>query len=125
MNRLLFVYGTLMHGCGNHRQLEGAEYLGPAQIDGWQMLDLGAFPGIIPGDSTVRGELYVVGDEQLAALDRFEGCPRLYRRRSVTLWNNGVRVSAQTYVFANGGVGLGLGNRIASGDWRKREARAS
>jgi len=49
-----------------------------------------------PGDA-VAGALYEVGGRDLAALDEFEDCPRLYRRIRVrTLTEDGAR-DAMTY----------------------------
>lgn len=78
--QLLFVYGTLKRGHDNHRHLAGAVYAGEALMSGVDLHDLGPFPMAILGEGRVLGELYRVGEIELARLDRFEGVPRLYRR---------------------------------------------
>lgn len=80
---LVFVYGSLKSGMANHHRLAGAGCLGPAQLQGWALYDLGPFPmAIASGDPahTLHGELYAVSTDLLACLDRFEGVPRLYDR---------------------------------------------
>ena len=77
---LLFVYGTLKSGCDNHHRMDGAASLGAASVAGVDLHDLGPFPMAIDGSGVIHGELYRVGAELLAELDRFEGAPRLYRR---------------------------------------------
>ncbi len=82
---LVFVYGTLKRGQGNHHWLEGAVFLGEASLTGAVLHDLGPFPMAIEGDGTVHGEVYGVNEAGLARLDRLEGCPRLYARRPMAL----------------------------------------
>lgn len=79
---VVFVYGTLKRGHGNHRLLEagGARLLGTDSIKGWSMHDLGAFPAVAEGWDTVHGEVFEVDAETLARLDRLEGIPSFYQR---------------------------------------------
>ncbi|MEY3545051.1 MAG: hypothetical protein RLZZ106_536 [Cyanobacteriota bacterium] len=80
---LLFVYGSLKRGMANHPELEGANGLGNARLQGLALYDLGPFPMAIacsePG-CAIEGELYQVSAALLKQLDRFEGAPRLYQR---------------------------------------------
>ena len=82
---ILFVYGTLKRGQRNHGLMREARFLGEAiTFPDYTLLDLGSFPGIIAGGTTaVHGELYEVGPDLLARLDRHEGVPRLYVREAV------------------------------------------
>jgi gamma-glutamylcyclotransferase (GGCT)/AIG2-like uncharacterized protein YtfP len=77
---LVFVYGTLKRGHGNHHWLAEAVFLGTTTLRGAVLHDLGPFPMAIEGEGTVWGEVYGVDEPGLARLDRLEGCPRLYRR---------------------------------------------
>ena len=84
---LVFVYGTLKRGHSNHHWIHGADRLGPASLPGLRLYDLGPFPMALALDPAstamappVLGEVYAVTPAQLAALDRLEGTPRLYRR---------------------------------------------
>jgi gamma-glutamylcyclotransferase (GGCT)/AIG2-like uncharacterized protein YtfP len=126
---LVFVYGTLMQGEHNHRLLatEDAAYLGPCTTEpAFTMYHLGGFPAVAPeGDTAIRGELYVVGDATLAALDRLEGHPSFYLRTTIRL-AGGSEVLA--YVMpadrlAGDRWWRGTPDLIPSGDWRERDPR--
>ncbi|MCS5691605.1 gamma-glutamylcyclotransferase [Cyanobium sp. FGCU-6] len=77
----VFVYGSLRRGQANHRQLLGARHEGEGTLEGADLHDLGPFPMAVPGSGRVQGEVFAVTRELLLALDRFEGVPRLYKRR--------------------------------------------
>ncbi|MGO8992060.1 MAG: gamma-glutamylcyclotransferase [Polyangiaceae bacterium] len=96
MNHLVFVYGSLMRGQGNHRLLERARFVRAAHTSAaFTLVDLGAYPGLLAGGTTaVRGEVYVADDETLAALDRLEGHPNFYRRQGIALKSARERVEA-------------------------------
>jgi gamma-glutamylcyclotransferase (GGCT)/AIG2-like uncharacterized protein YtfP len=76
----LFAYGTLRRGAPMHGLLEGrTTWLGPASAAG-RLVDLGAFPGLVPAQGPgdrVHGDLFAISaaqhDELLDALDRYEG----------------------------------------------------
>ena len=85
----VFVYGTLKRGHRNHYLLQNADFLGSCILPGFELWDLGSYPGLRPSADprdTVQAELYETDDETLAALDRLEdyygpGHPRnLYDR---------------------------------------------
>jgi gamma-glutamylcyclotransferase (GGCT)/AIG2-like uncharacterized protein YtfP len=82
---LVFVYGTLKRGHGNHHWLAEAPFLGEAFLPDVVLHDLGPFPMAVPGEGVVRGEVYGVDAAGLARLDRLEGYPRLYDRRPLPL----------------------------------------
>ena len=70
---LLFVYGTLMPGHGNHHRIEQYVRRGcPGKITGI-LIDLGAFPALIPGDGIVEGILLDVDQASLEITDHIEG----------------------------------------------------
>lgn len=93
--RRLFVYGTLRRGQPAHHLMGAARFLGACRTTpAWRVLDLGEYPGLVPGDTAVAGELYEVDDETLATLDEYEGCPTLFVRVDVELDDGSV---AQTY----------------------------
>ena len=77
---LLFAYGTLRRGAPMHQLVEGrATWLGPASVVG-RLVDLGAFPGLVPAQDPsdrVHGDLFGIADAQcdelIDALDRYEG----------------------------------------------------
>ena len=84
LSQLVFVYGTLMRHQPNHQQLAGSRFRGAAQLPGLELFDLGPFPMAVASGQAkacLHGEVYAVSAEQLLALDRFEGVPRLYERQ--------------------------------------------
>lgn len=89
---ILFVYGTLKRGQRNHHLMRDGRFLGEAvTAPQYTLLDLGLFPGMIAGGSTaVHGELFDVGPDLLARLDRHEGVPRLYVREVLCLASGGL-----------------------------------
>lgn len=101
---LVFVYGSLLRGFGNHGILGAdSEFLHEdvTQDDNYYMVSLGGFPAIIPplkdskgklikemyGVSTgkVKGELYSCSEQCLNRLDQLEGNGYFYKRQEVYL----------------------------------------
>lgn len=90
----LVTYGTLMRAFGMHEKLGVADqlsFIAPCRFDG-RLYDLGAYPGAVPGESTVQGELFRLEDpDVLDLLDQYEGyhpgqgahCPFIRRRVTV------------------------------------------
>lgn len=71
---LVFVYGTLRKRDCRAGVLDGYECVAEeAFLQGFDMLHLGGFPGIVPGEGIVKGELYEIDDEILRRLDGIEG----------------------------------------------------
>lgn len=83
---LVFVYGTLRKGFGNHRRLGDCAlaYKGAFWQEGFKMIDLGAFPGAVKTDNPedmIWVEAYQVDMPTLIhSLDVLEGHPRFYER---------------------------------------------
>ena len=87
LTSLVFVYGTLKKGFGNHQLLEQSDFLARAFITRTKLLNLGAFPAVIVGGrKEVEGELYEVNSKTLERLDRLEGHPSFYERRKVLVY---------------------------------------
>jgi gamma-glutamylcyclotransferase (GGCT)/AIG2-like uncharacterized protein YtfP len=123
--RQIFVYGTLLSGKSRHEHLmefdpEGKVAAG-ATAD---LLDLGAYPGLIPGAGRVQGELYAFEDVEavLGSLDQIEGYrageSSLYRRVVLQVESGASAQWAWTYAYAREG-----GVPIPSGDWREHRAK--
>ena len=72
----LFVYGSLMRGGYNHPGfMADAVYIGSATITGFDLYDLGYYPGIRHTNEqhVVRGELYDVSNAEFDAICNLEG----------------------------------------------------
>jgi len=125
----VFVYGTLRVGEGNWRWLlkekAGAFHIGSDIIEGFTMINLGAFPALIENktvpeelqNEVIIGDVFEVNDERLEALDRLEGYPDFYDRVEVETQNNG-----KCWVYYHNNVtgkelDSYLDRVISSGDW--------
>ncbi len=76
----IFVYGTLMAGEANHHLMNNVLFLGEDAINHSQLLNTGAYPVLLPGNSIVYGERYRVPKATLLHLDYLEGHPYLFHR---------------------------------------------
>jgi len=105
----IFVYGTLMRGHCRAAVMEQAGPRGvlPATVRG-RLVDLGAYPGLVPGEGLVHGELWRYDDvasllAELDAIEDFEGYQRLpeslYVRTIVAVDVDGVPAAAWTYLW--------------------------
>lgn len=86
---LVFCYGTLKRGWGNHHLLSESRFVSAATTwDRWRMHHCG-FPVVMTGDiGFVRGEVYEVDAATLAELDRLEGNGYMYDRQLVEVVND-------------------------------------
>jgi len=118
MLNALFVYGTLKQGHLRSSMWPHAPHsIVPAVVRG-KLLDLGAYPGLIPGDDWVLGELWSIAAEHtprtLEVLDQVEGYDPssdrgLDLRRTVSVWplasladsHQGSPAQAYTYLIAD------------------------
>ena len=105
-----------MSGLPAADMLTGATLLGPGQTAAtFALVTLNGYPGLVPGNSSVHGELYDVPDALWPRLDRYEGAPHLYRRVSITL---GDGRSALAYVLSADYAAAAT--PIDAVDWRQR-----
>lgn len=115
---LVFVYGSLMSGMGNHGLMEHEEAKFVEETftkDNFIMKDLGYFPAASKDKSGVpiKGEVYDVDIEAMISLDQLEGHPNFYERIKVPLENN---MEAWMYLVPRDRI---MGIKIESGDWRQ------
>ena len=120
---LLFAYGTLMCGLPLHHLIEGrAEFVAAGRIGG-RLVDLGGYPGALPGGAgTIRGEVYRLRSaDLLTGLDSAEG-PEFPRHLTPVRLDDGGEVRAWTYWFSGSVNGAGP---IPHGDYRRHLAEES
>ena len=98
--------------------MKGCEFLCAGRTrPEFQMRDLGRYPAIISGTSSVVGEVYSVGPNDLARLDVFERVPELYVRKKTVL-DDGISAWIYVYNAANEDVdSLMHCPRVPLGDW--------
>ncbi len=86
---LVFVYGTLKKGMGNHTILSKSRFIGNAITlrRSFCMYDNRFFPFVVNADnndgSFISGELYEVNEETRQRLDTLEGVPFLYNSMEI------------------------------------------
>ncbi len=116
----LFVYGTLMSGERSDNYLSDCEFVATAQtVAAFTLVTVGWFPAMLAdGDTSVVGEVWHVPPHQIAALDRYEGVPHMFLRKSIALADGSW---AQAYVAAAGVLAADR-TTIESGDWRVHNA---
>jgi gamma-glutamylcyclotransferase (GGCT)/AIG2-like uncharacterized protein YtfP len=125
----VFVYGTLKQAYGNYQLVSDlCESAAGGTVEGFVLLDLGAFPGAVPGKGKTRGEVLTLTQptEALKRLDRLEGVPRLYTRESVTVaLDDGTEKTAWMYVLAKDGRRWHEGqvalDDTGAADWHPRQ----
>lgn len=125
MPSYVLLYGTLIAGEAGHQALGLSRRLTPLGVRTVPglLFDLGAYPGLVPGDGVVTAELYRIDDPAvLADLDAFEGCddgdPEAtgFRRVRVPVaLETGEVAQAWIYVYRGS---LSDASMIPSGSWR-------
>jgi gamma-glutamylcyclotransferase (GGCT)/AIG2-like uncharacterized protein YtfP len=122
MKHAIFIYGTLLPGLRLAAEMHGARFVGPAHIAG-RLIDVGRYPGLLPGDGQVTGEVYEVDDAHLARLDGVEGvvpgdrAESHYWREMVTVLSGPVQgQQVQTYLYNRPVDGC---TPIPHGDYRR------
>lgn len=117
----VFVYGTLLRGERNHGILGTATFVCEGRtLRGFSLRDLGTYPALVrddAGEGCVHGEVYLIDELTLAALDALEGHPDHYRRTFIMLQDG---MSAQAYLRDD--LAMQRYPRVESGNWRQREA---
>ncbi len=118
----IFVYGTLMTGESAHPLLAcSLESVEPASLAPAALLSLGAYPMLVDGAGTVRGELCRISPgayaEMLTRLDRYEGPQYARELRTVHVAGDDDAVEAWVYV---GRETPRSATPWPSGDWRNR-----
>ena len=80
----LFVYGTLKKGKSNDHILKNATWIGVDKVFGFEMRNLGSFPGATKmPHAWIHGEVYEIDERDLIRVDRLESYPSFYDRELV------------------------------------------
>jgi len=118
---LLATYGTLLRASGGVERLGVADrvsFVTTCRFTG-ELYDLGRFPGAVPGEGPVHGELFRIHDPSAwAVIDRYEGYDSaredssLFVRRQSSL--EAPDRTAWVYWFTGDPTGQ---PRVSSGDW--------
>jgi gamma-glutamylcyclotransferase (GGCT)/AIG2-like uncharacterized protein YtfP len=119
----LFVYGSLLRGMSLSSHMKGCRFIGPAWVHA-DLFFLGFYPGIIPGNQLVFGELYEVPDKVLPGIDEveeyYEENPEdsVYIRKPIiaTRFADAARVEAFAYYYNRENSDK---QRISCGDYRR------
>lgn len=119
----IFVYGTLLSGEVRHSLIqELTDGIFTPGIALGELLNFGAWPGMISGDGVVIGELYTLTDvdQALDVLDVIE-CVSigLFRREVVDILSDDGVDEAWVYFFNDTDMEK-LGKIIESSNWRER-----
>ena len=113
----VFVYGTLMKNRSASHYMNDADFLGEAALPGFALYDLGWYPGILRREgSTVHGEVYLVSEEMLKAMDSYEGEGFLYARQTAGISGINAYPEAQVYVYLRP---VDEAQRIPGGRWNQ------
>jgi gamma-glutamylcyclotransferase (GGCT)/AIG2-like uncharacterized protein YtfP len=102
---LYFSYGANMNKTSMANRCPHAKDLGPALLHGYQ-LRFAHHADVIKSDTwhSIEGVLWEITDECLESLDRFEGYPSYYDRKTVTVHHHGERKQALVYFMAPGAI---------------------
>lgn len=110
----IIVYGSLRRKQGNSHWMTNAQWLGDHQIEGYVLYNLGLYPGVIPGEGQVYGEVYRIDASTLAELDALRTRGDEYKRQLISTPYG----SAWLYVYQRSVAGR---QRIMNGDWVRRD----
>lgn len=99
---LIVVYGTLKRGEGNCNYFLGSEkYIKDViTLPKYRIYDNGSFPMMIEDDehgTAINCELWEVSGKALKELDRLEGCPHMYKRKTIDI--EGMSEKIQGYIY--------------------------
>lgn len=110
----IFVYGSLRRKQGNSHWMTNAQWLGDHSVENYQLYSLGHYPGVVPGDGSVFGEVYRIDATTLAELDALRTKGGEYIRQLIQTPYG----SAWMYVYQRPVEGL---RQITTGNWLDRD----
>ena len=101
-NTLYFAYGSNINLGQMEYRCPDASVVGPVVLEGWELLfRRGGFATIAPKEGeTVQGLLWSITPECERSLDRYEGYPRFYDKKMVTVRDSeGRSLSVMAYIM--------------------------
>lgn len=104
-NYLYFAYGANTHIDSMSRRCPTALDLGPATLPNYQYRFARHADVVQFFTGTVRGVLWDITEDDLYSLDRFEGYPNYYERKTVLVEHRGVLKEALVYYMTPGNPG--------------------
>ncbi|MEY8712663.1 gamma-glutamylcyclotransferase [Mangrovibacter phragmitis] len=110
----IFVYGSLRRKQGNSHWMTNAQWLGDHTVEHYQLYSVGHYPGAVPGEGTVFGEVYRIDASTLAELDALRTKAGEYSRQLIQTPFG----SAWMYVYQRSVEGL---TYIDTGNWLDRD----
>ncbi len=97
----LFVYGTLRKNKYNNYLLKDEYYVGIGVTVEKYHLVINDLPYLIKEEvEQIEGDIYVVSDEKLKQLDKFEGHPIFYNREQIYVLHNNNILECYCYFYA-------------------------
>ncbi|MCL5499022.1 Uncharacterized conserved protein YtfP, gamma-glutamylcyclotransferase (GGCT)/AIG2-like family [Phytobacter palmae] len=110
----IFVYGSLRRKQGNSHWMTNAQWLGDHCVEDYQLYSLGHYPGAVPGDGSVLGEVYRIDAATLGELDALRTAGGEYKRQLIQTPYG----SAWMYVYQRPVEGKKF---IPTGNWLDRD----
>lgn len=110
----IFVYGSLRRKQGNSHWMTNAQWVGEYEVAGYQLYDLGYYPGAVTGTGKVFGEVYRIDAATLGEIDALRLADNEYKRILIQTPFG----SAWMYIYQRPVAHLPL---IASGNWLDRQ----
>lgn len=126
----VFVYGTLKRGESNHRLLARSRFVGVATTEPrFRLLEAygGAYPYLVAGQQSIRGEVYEIDGGTLYSLDRLEGYRadsevNHYNRETITVTIDDEQVEAMVYVLNENNVSMESCTEYDGNEWKSRRS---
>ena len=110
----IFVYGSLRRKQGNSHWMTNAQLMGEHTEKNFVLYSLGHYPGAVPGEGGVMGEVYRIDASTLSELDALRTQGGEYKRHLIQTPYG----SAWMYVYQRPVDGL---TKIESGNWLDRD----
>jgi gamma-glutamylcyclotransferase (GGCT)/AIG2-like uncharacterized protein YtfP len=132
--RRILVYGTLRQGQRANRALQDAQFVDTVNVTGFDMYNLGGFPGVVENENNkvgIVGEVYALpdgeeGNEILRHLDYYEGYYPQNLERSNYLRKEIEVLGQPTFIYVfNRPINLSWYQPIPGGDWNKRNEESN